>query len=139
MADNPNLAQLKAAYAVWDQFKGQRTDVWLDLVADDMRLISMGEHTSALAFAVPRRSKQEVVAYFTALLADWQMIHWTPETYVCEGDHIAVFGRSGWTNKATGKIAEIRIAHLWTFSSGKAVELIELFDSARAAAAAMPG
>lgn len=137
MAENPNLARLKSAYAVWNEFKGARTDAWLDLVSDDFNLLSIGEPHGPLAFGMPRRSKAEVVAYFASILADWTMVHWTPETYTCEGDRIAMFGRCAWTYKKTGKTVEVRSAHQWTFRDGKAVELIEIFDSARAAAAAM--
>ena len=62
--------------------------------------------------------------------------HWSPEVYICEGDHIAMFGRCGWKNKATGKVADVRTAHLWKFKAGKVIEFTELFDSARVIAAA---
>ena len=140
MAGNSNLALLKNAYAIWHEHKGARTNGWLDLVADDFRIISMGEDAKAapapLAFGATRRSKEELVGYFTALLTDWNMVHWTAETYTCEGERIAMFGRCGWTHKKTGKHVETRIAHQWTFRNGKAIELIELFDSARVVAAA---
>jgi len=139
MPDNPNLTALKAAYDVWHQSKGQRTDAWLALVADNMRIQSVGPEQPALAFAAPRRSKQEVVAYLAAITHEWQMVHYTPESYVCEGDRIAMFGRCAWTHKQTGKTAEVRVAQQWTFQNGLAVDLIEIFDSARAVAAATPG
>ena len=63
------------------------------------------------------------------------MDHWTPEVFVCEGDKIAMFGSCGWTNKANGRSAEARIAHLWRFRDGKIVEMTEIFDSARVTAA----
>ena len=73
-----------------------------------------------------------------AITKDWSMVHWTPETYVAEGERVAVFGTCAWTSKATGKVADVRIAHLWQFENGAAVSLTEIFDSARAVAAATP-
>jgi ketosteroid isomerase-like protein len=64
------------------------------------------------------------------------MVHWTPETFVGDGDQIAMFGRCGWRHQTTNKVADIAIAHLWTFKEGKAVEVKEIFDSARVVAAA---
>lgn len=137
MSSNANLELLKSAYAIWHASKGQRTDGWHDLIADDFRLISIGDPSAAaIAFAVPRRSRAEVIAYFASLLGAWSMVHFTPETFTCEGDRIAMFGRCAWTNKQTGKTAEVRTAHQWTFAGGKAVEVIEIFDSARVMAAA---
>lgn len=133
-----NLAKLKSAYQAWHQSKGSDSKVWLDLMSDQVKLRSMAHAAPALAFAQHRQSKAEAVAYFTALAKEWSMVHWTPETFVSEGDRIAMFGSCAWTNKATGKIAEISIGHLWQFENGKVVSVTEIFDSARALAASAP-
>ena len=131
-----NLERLKAAYTLWHESKGSRSDAWLDLLSDKVRFRSMGGASPSLAFADERRSKLEVVAYFTGFNKDWSMLHWTPETFVSEDDRIAVFGSCAWRHRATGKVAEVATSHLWTFEDGKVVEVIEVFDSARAVSAA---
>ena len=131
-----NLARLKAAYRVWDRSKGTDISAWLDLLADDVQLSTISAPSPSLAFAVDRRSKREVVDYLAGLIKDWSMVHWTPETWVADGDKIAMFGRCAWTNRATGKTAEMRSAHLWQFAGGKAASFTEIYDSARALAAA---
>lgn len=136
MTEDSNLGHLKVAYQAWHDSKGGSPDVWLDLFSDDIVLHSMSEDAAGLEFCRDRNCKQEVVNYFSSLLDDWSMVHFSPDTYVCQGDRIAVFGSTAWTNKATGKNAEVSVAHLWTFRDGKAVEMREVFDSARAAAAA---
>lgn len=133
-----NLDRLKTAYRTWADSKGASSEVWLDLMSDDVRMRSMGGSSPQIAFAEERRSKQEAVAYFAGLARDWSMVHWTPEVFVSEGDRIAVFSTCAWTHKSTGKTAEVAISHLWQFKNGKAVEVRELFDSARAIAAATP-
>jgi ketosteroid isomerase-like protein len=138
MKDTSDIERLKAAYKAWHETKGEDASVWLDLMDDDFRLMSIGEETRGLAFAKERNSREEAVRYLAGLLEEWRLVHWTPETFVREGDRIAMFGRCAWVNRATGKSAECRIAHLWTFRDGKAIELTEIFDSARAAAAATP-
>lgn len=135
MATSAPLEMLKAAYRAWDESKGASTEAWLALMDDSVVIASMGSETKGLSFAGARRSRQQAVDYFQGLLADWSMIHWTPETFVCDGDHIAVFARCAWTNKRTGKTADIATAHLWTFRDGKVVRIDELFDSARVAMA----
>jgi len=136
MTDDSNLSQLKGAYQAWHDSKGADAGVWLDLMNDEVSIYNMGEDAAGLSFAKDRQSKQEAVEYLTGLLADWSMVHWTPQIFVNEGDRIAMFGKTAWTNKATGKTVETRIAHLWQFQNGKIAELTEVFDSARVAAAA---
>lgn len=143
MTSNSNLQLLKSAYKAFEASKGDAS-AWLPLMDNDFRLESMGDGagpslsdgTEAMSFARTRNSKQEVLAYFSNLVRDWSLVHWTPETYVCDGDSIAMFGRCAWNNKATTKIAEVRVAHLWKFRGGKMFELTEVFDSARVVAAA---
>lgn len=131
-----NLERLKTAYRAWDACKGLDPKGWLDLFADNVRIQSLTGETRALAFAQERKSKAEAAVYFTSLAEHWSMLHWSPHTYVTEGDKIAVFSMCAWTNKQTGKPVETPIAHLWQFENGKATSVIEIFDSAKVAAAA---
>ena len=77
-------------------------------------------------------------AGFTIALFDSTMVHFTPDSFVTDGDQVAMFGRCCWTHRQTQNTAECHIAHLWTFNNGKVTNFTEVFDSARAAAAAMP-
>ena len=136
MTTADNLARLKAAYAAWNDRKGDSLDVWSELMDPNLRLTSWGQETPGLEFTAPRHSREEALNYLTAILDDWTMIHYTPKTFVCEGDLIAMFGHCAWTSKRTGKKAECQVAGLWRFENGKAVEFTDMFDSAVAAAAA---
>lgn len=131
-----NLQRLKECYRAWDASKGTNTGCWFDIFADNIHFRSLGQDAVALAFAGERKSKSEAAGYFSGLAAHWTMIHWTPHTFVTEGDRVAVFGTCAWTSKETGKSVETPIANLWEFENGKAVSFIEIFDSARALAAA---
>ena len=133
-----HLERLKAAYKAWDACKGREPNCWLDLFADNVRIQSLANPSKALAFASERKSKADAAGYFTNLAQHWSMIHWTPHTFVAEGDKIAVFATCAWTNKQTGKQVETPSAHLWEFENGKATSVIEIFDSARVLAAATP-
>ena len=133
-----NLNRLKAAYSTWNDSKGGSTSVWEELMADTVRLVSVEEGTSGLDFARKRSSRQGVLEYLSGILNNWDMVHVTPETYVAEGDNIAMFGRAAWRNKQTAKVADCRVAVLGKFQGDKAVEFTDLFDSAVAAKAAMP-
>lgn len=136
MPSESNLDRLKAAYRTWHDSKGASTDTWLDLLSDTVHVRSMHEETPGLSFAKDRFSKQQMVDYFSSLLNDWTMDHFSPEDYVCEDNRIAVYGHCAWFYKANGNKAECLFSHLWRFEDGKVVEFTEVFDSAKAAAAA---
>jgi ketosteroid isomerase-like protein len=131
-----NIDKLREAYSAWNDTKGGSSNVWLDLMHDHVQFHTMMEEATGLSFAKDGRSKEAAVGYFSSLKEQWEMVHFTPESYVSEGDEIAVFGYCAWKNKATGNTAQVRIAHLWTFGDGKISDFVEVFDSARAAAAA---
>ncbi|MDX2157932.1 MAG: nuclear transport factor 2 family protein [Hyphomicrobiaceae bacterium] len=133
-----NLDRMKAAYKAWDACKGREPDCWLDLFADNVSIRSLANDSHALSFAQDRKSKSEAVTYFTSLAERWTMIHWSPHTFVSEGDNVAVFATRAWTNKQTGKHVETSTAHLWAFEGDRATSVIEIFDSARVLAAATP-
>ncbi len=133
-----NLRRLKAAYKAWDDTRGGSIAVWGELMADTVRLVSVEEGTRGLDFARNRTSLEGVLDYLSGILNDWDMVHVTPETYVAEGDNIAMFGRAAWRNKKTGKVADCRVSVLWKFQGDKVVEFTDLFDSAVAANAATP-
>jgi hypothetical protein len=139
MPSSEAIAKLKAAYQTWDESKGGRPEVFLNLMAESVAFHSMGDvETAGLNFARTRRSREEVVDYFASLTRDWTMKHFSPQVYLAESNHVAVFGICAWTCKATDHTAECRIAHLFTYSDDHVVEVTEIFDSARAMAAATP-
>lgn len=106
---NSNLKKLQNAYDLWSSSKGMDSSCWFDIVAENVIFHSMGNGNPALSFARDRHSKQEMADYFVKLANDWTMVFWSPETYISEDDHVAVFGVCSWRNKQTGKIAASRI------------------------------
>lgn len=133
-----NLARLKAIYAAWHDRKGDCLDLFRDIMADQIVLRSMDENQPGLAFATDCCTRDQALGYLGGIFRDWDMEYYTPDHYLADGDRIAVFGRCGYRNKATGKLADCRIATMWRFEGDKAVEFIDIFDSARAVAAATP-
>ncbi|MEP9389101.1 nuclear transport factor 2 family protein [Mesorhizobium sp. KR9-304] len=134
-----NLKNLKAAYRAWGKSRATANIGPLEsLMANSFRIASMDENTPGLGFAADRSSKPESLAYLTGIFNDWEMVHYTPKTFVEQGNKIAMFGKCAYKNKATKKTVECWIANLWEFRNGKLVSMVDIFDSAKAAAAATP-
>lgn len=138
MVSSETLAKLKAAYKKWHDSRGKSADDWVALMADDIEMRSVADGAPGMKFSAPRKGRHTAHDYFTALDEEWEMIHHTPEVFLVDGDRVAVFGRCAFKSRKTGKVAETHVANLWRFRDGLAVEYFELYDTARAFAAATP-
>ena len=91
--------RLKAGYAAWHERKGDALDVWREMMDERFSLLSMNEATPGLGFAVDRHSREDALAYLGGIFKEWEMVHYTPETFVADGDNIAMFGTCAYRNK----------------------------------------
>jgi ketosteroid isomerase-like protein len=132
------VAKLKAADREWHDTRGASSAAWLALMADDIHMRSVADGAPGMEFSAPRKGKHTAHDYFAALAAEWEMVHHTAEVFVADGDRVAVFGKCAFRSRKTGKVAETAVANLWTFRDGLAVDYFELYDTARAFAAATP-
>jgi len=133
-----NVEMLKRTYRDWHESKGQSVKGWLDLVADHIRVRSLAGGAPGVEFTKEARSKAEFAAYFRGLLADWEMIHYTVEQFIAEGDHVVMRGSTAWRNRKTRRVIDTPKADFWTFRDGKAVEFHEFYDTAGVLAALAP-
>ena len=133
-----NVAALKEAYQQWHETKGRSVQVWLDLMADDVKIRSLAGGQPGAPFTIAANSKQDVRRYFDGLLADWRMNHYTTGRFIAEGDRVAMLGSTAWVNRTTGREVDTPKADFWTFRDGKIVEFHELYDTAALIAAAQP-
>ena len=132
------LVKVKAAYRQWDKFKGSArgVDAWLALCADEIRFHSLAAGAAGMEFTESCGCKDDLRRYFDGLAADWEMLHFTPEEYVAQGDCVVMRGRCGFRHRRTGKVLETPKADFLRFSKGKMVEFYEFYDTASALAAA---
>ena len=140
MAAEELVAKLRAAYRRWDETKGRSVEDWIALMGDDVKIRSVADGADGMKFSAPRDGKAAARQYFSALAAEWEMIHHTAEEFIVDasGERIAVFGRVAFRCIRTGKVAESHIAHRWRFRDGLVAEYFEIYDTAKAFAAATP-
>ena len=112
--------------------------MWMDLFAENVRLRSLAGGRTGAAFTQEVRSKAQMGQYFSGLLNDWQMIHYTTDDFIVDGDRIAMRGSTAWSNRKTGRVVETRKADFVTFKDGKIVEFEEFYDTAGLLAALEP-
>ena len=129
-----NVAKLKDAYRQWHETKGRSEKVWLDLMADDITIMSLAQgRPERVAFTgqtLGKSGKTQMQEYFAGLRSDWEMNWYRVLSYIAEGDRVAVQCDISWTFKQHDQTFETLKADFWTFRDGKAVEFSEYYDTA---------
>jgi uncharacterized protein len=133
-----NVAILKDAYRQWHESKGASVDVWLDLMAEDVKVRSLADGKPAASFTSEGNSKAQFKRYFDGLLADWEMINYKASQFIAQDDRVAVMGSTAWRNRKTGRAVDTPKADFWTFRDGKITAFYEFYDTAALVAAAQP-
>jgi hypothetical protein len=65
-----NVEKLKDAYRQWHETKGGSVKVWLDMMADDVKVRSLAAGAPEAPFTAKINSKEQFKQYFESLLAD---------------------------------------------------------------------
>ena len=139
MASSPeNIAKLKEAYRLWDKTKGQDTTMWTALFAPNVRFRSLAAGRAGLEFTVDCHSHADVARYFQGLTGDWEMLHYTTDTFAADGYRIVMLGSTSWRHKKTGKDFDTPKVDLFTFRDGKVVEFFEFYDTEKILGASRP-
>lgn len=136
MPINDNARKLEQAFVTWHVTKGRSTDVWLDLMAEDVRFHSLAGGAPGAEFAVECRSRADFVRYLEGLTKDWEMIHYETSVFAADGDRVVMLGSTAWRNKRTRKVVDTPKADLVTFRDGRIIDFAEFYDTAKLFAAA---
>ena len=105
-----NVAKLKDAYRQWHETKGGSVKLWLDLMADHVRVRSLAAGAPEATFTSEVNSKADFERYFKGLLEEWEMIDYKTTVFIAEGEHVAMRGSTAWRNRKTGAETE-RVSH----------------------------
>jgi uncharacterized protein len=136
ISESENVAILKEAYRRWHESKAGSVDHWLSIMSNDIKFRSLAAGAIEMQFTKPSANKNEVEAYFTGLISDWEMIHYHVDEYIAQGDRVVALSHVSFKHKKTGKILETPKADVHRFRDGKICEFFEFYDTANAIAAA---
>jgi ketosteroid isomerase-like protein len=128
-----NVATLRDAYQRWNDSKGGSVDHWMGILSDNISFGSLaGGAFEALPFATYYDRRTDLRRYFETMLRDWEMIYFTAQEFVAQGDVVVMRGVTAWRNRRTGKTFATPKVDFWRFRNGKAIEFFEYFDTAGA-------
>jgi ketosteroid isomerase-like protein len=135
---NKHVSLLKEAYKQWQETKGGSVEHWLGLMTDDVRFRSLAGGAPKMEFTRTSTCKQEVRDYFSRLTNQWEMIDYTIDEYIAQGDRVVALGTCCFRHKQTGKILDTPKADFHRFRDGKICEFFEFYDTAQAISKATP-
>ncbi len=137
MSDTEHLKSLlRERYQAWHDTRGGSVDRWMEIMDDNVCFGSLAEGADGADFTARCVGSEQLKGYFEGLLGDWEMIHFTVDHYIGDGDRIVAVGSTEWKNRKTGKTVDTPKADVWRFENGRAVEFYEFYDTAKIVAAA---
>jgi uncharacterized protein len=80
------VSLLKKAYARWHETRGGSVDDWMALIDNNIQFGSLAQNAPQMAFAAA------ALKSYSGLRAEWEMIHFTMNEFVSEGDVVVVRG-----------------------------------------------
>ena len=134
MTEKENVAILKEAYEYWNKNKERAFENWMNLLADDIQFRSLADGHEGMEFTRACHCKADVLRYFEELAGKWEMIHYTIDEFVAQGDRVVAIGKCHWRYIATGKEVETPKVDIITMRDSKIVDFFELYDTQRAIA-----
>ena len=136
MSENDNVRILREAYALWNDSKADSVGHWMNLIADDVIWNSIAAGAAGMEFTRGCSCKADVQRYFSELGSRWEMIHYTVDEFIAQGDRVVMVGSCGWRSRSTGAEVETPKADIIRMKHSKIVEFYEFYDTAKALAAA---
>lgn len=127
MADASPAERLAAAYRRWEESRGADPEPLLALMAEDVRL------RTAMPAGMPMAEERVGVAfareYLTSLALNLEMLGFPTEQVVDGGDTVVWIGSCAWRNRRTQGETSTPKVDVWQFEDGKAVSVLEMFDT----------
>lgn len=121
--------RIRATYARWHETRGASAEDYLAMMAPDIEMRSVLGPDVPDTIAGPTIGLDAARAYFNALRRDWEMIAFPTERIVAQSDIVIWIGRCHWRNHASRSEVDSPKVDIWHFRDGKAVRLLEMFDS----------
>lgn len=133
-----NVAKLREAYRQWHDTRGGSSQTWLDLMTDDVTMRTVGDRAAGMEFTRVPTGKAGVKTYLDGLAAGWEMIHFTTEHFIADGDRVVVLSAVAFRNRLSGVLVESPKADVFLFRDGLIAEFMEFVDTAGIAASFPP-
>ncbi len=137
--ENENVALLERLYRRWNDSRGASIEDWLEHIDPCVEWRSLAEGSEGLEFTAQCEGVERVRAYFESLTGVLEMVHYTVDDFVAQGDRVVAICRTGWRNPRTDKSFDTPKLDVFGFRDGRIVSFFELYDTAMVSAAMADG
>jgi uncharacterized protein len=124
-----NADRVRHAYAQWHATRGASPEAFLDMMADDVRMRTVLSPPELHPLAHERSGIENARDYLVSLVLNLEMIEFPTEEVVAERDTVVWIGSCRWRDRKTGEETGTAKVDIWHFEDGKAVSVMEMFDT----------
>jgi ketosteroid isomerase-like protein len=128
MTENHNTKLIQTMYAA---FGAGDIQTILDLLSPDVEWTLTGP--AGIPYSGKKVGPSQVLTFFQSLATTQEHHKLTIDVYIAQGDHVATTGRYSALVKATGKLIDGPVAHVFTIKNGKVVKFLDFVDTAQMA------
>ncbi len=125
----PPVDALAHAYAQWHATRGASNELFLTLMAEDVEMRTLLDPPELHPMAQTRIGIEHARDYLESLALNLEMIEFPTEEIVAQGNTVVWIGSCHWRDPRTGLEARTPKADIWHFHEGKAVRVMEMFDT----------
>lgn len=121
--------QIRSAYARWLETRGGSAEDFIAMLSPEivMRTVLGADVPDEMSLGMTGIDGAR--AYFASVARDWEMIDYPTEEIVAQGDTVVWIGRCHWRNRSSFAEVNSPKVDIWRFRDGKALEVLEMFDS----------
>ncbi|MGJ7507219.1 nuclear transport factor 2 family protein [Variovorax sp. GT1P44] len=131
-----NVEALREGYRLWNDSKADSAQHWMNMMTDDIRWRSLGAGAAGSESTRECCSKQDVQRYFQQLGEQWELVSYTADEFIAQGDRVVMLGSCAWRHRTTQKVARTPKVDVFRFRGGKVADFSEYYDTAAVLAAA---
>ena len=125
----PPVDRIRHAYRRWHETRGVSADLFLDLMAPDISMRTLLNPPELHPLAQERVGIEHARDYLDSLVLNLEMVEFPTEEVVAEGNTVVWIGSCHWRCPRTGREAKTPKVDIWRFRDGKAVSVMEMFDT----------
>ena len=126
MSEKDNVQMVEKAY---NAFKRGDIKAVLNTLAEDVEWISPGP-PDVMPAAGTRRGRQAVAEFFATVSEQEDIEVFEPQEFIAQGNKVVAILEYRSRVKATGRIAETSLVHVFDIAGGKVKRFREFFDTA---------
>ena len=124
-----NADRVRHAYAQWHETRGASPEAFLDMMHEDVRMKTNLGPPDLHPLAQERSGIENARDYLVSLVLHLDMLEFPTEEVVAEGDTVVWIGSCSWRDRKSGEAVTTAKVDIWRFRDGKAVSVMEMFDT----------